>query len=128
MTSFLLSKQSTSTFSDKEQIWADNVSSSPFFGNMYVYWASFRGQTKSPNAAPAPLIVATSSDGGETWTQHQISAAANNAQRNPVDGCTIRTDSHGVAYVFGVATVQGGQGSFEFMSRSFNGGGNWSQP
>ena len=34
----------------------------------------------------------------------QISAAANNGQRNPTDGCTIRTDSHGNAYVFGVGT------------------------
>ena len=124
----LVSKQSTTTFSDKEQIWADNVSSSPFFGNAYVCWASFRGQAKSGNAAPAPLIVATSTDGGETWTQHQISAAANNAQRNPMDGCTVRTDSHGVAYVFGVGTsAPNAKQAFEFMSKSVNGGQTWSQ-
>ena len=65
----------------------------------------FQGQEKG-NAAPAALQVAVSRDGGATWTQHQISAAANNGQRNPPDGCTIRTDSLGNAYVFGVGTVQ----------------------
>ncbi len=120
----LISRQSSTTFSDKSQIWADNASSSRFFGTVYVCWASFVGQEKG-NAAPAPLQVAVSHDGGDTWTQHQISAAANNGQRNPEDGCTIRTDSTGNAYVFGVAT-KGGQ-AFEMMSVSTNGGQNWSR-
>ena len=102
----IVSKQVSQTiFSDKEQIWADNAASSPFFGTVYVCWASFVGQEKSPNAAPAPLFVGVSHDGGETWTQQQVTPAANNGQRNPTDGCTIRTDSHGTAYVFGVGTV-----------------------
>ena len=125
----LISHQSQTTFSDKEQIWADNASSSQFFGTVYVCWASFKGQEKSPNAAPAPLEVAVSHDGGTTWTQHPISAAANNRQRNPSDGCTIRTDSNGTAYVFGVGTSSsGGHQAFELMSRSFNGGQTWSSP
>lgn len=124
----VISKQSGTTFSDKEQIWADNASSSPFFGTVYVCWAAFRGQEKG-NAAPAPLQVAVSHDGGTTWSQHQITAAANNGQRNPADGCTIRTDSKGTAYVFGVGTVSSqGHQAFELMSRSFNGGGNWDTP
>jgi hypothetical protein len=102
MPTVLISRQSSTTFSDKEQVWADNAASSPFFGTVYVCWASFRGQKKSSNAAPAPLNVAVSRDGGDTWTQRQISAAANNVQRNPTDGCTVRTDSKGTAYVFGV--------------------------
>src|SRR4051812_35608572 len=93
----VISRQSSTTFSDKEQIWADNAASSPFFGTVYVCWASFVGQEKG-NAAPAPLQVAVSHDGGTTWRQHQVSAAANNAQRNPTDGCTVRTDSKGTAY------------------------------
>jgi hypothetical protein len=120
----LISKQSSTTFSDKSQIWADNASSSRFFGTVYVCWASFVGQAKG-NAAPAPLNVAVSHDGGDTWRQHQISAAANNSQRNPEDGCTIRTDSTGNAYVFGVATKSGQ--TFEMMSVSTNGGQNWSR-
>jgi hypothetical protein len=122
----LVSKQSSTTFSDKSQIWADNAASSPFFGTVYVCWASFVGQEKG-NAAPAPLQVAVSHDGGVTWQQHQISAAANNGQRNPPDGCTIRTDSKGTAYVFGIGTVSSqGKDAFELMSRSTNGGSTWS--
>jgi hypothetical protein len=125
----VVSKQSSTTFSDKEQVWADNAAStSPFFGTVYLCWASFRGQELG-NAAPAPLIVAVSHDGGDTWTQHQITAAANNSQRNPMDGCTIRTDSLGRAYVFGVATLSsGGHDAFEFVSTSDDGGSTWSRP
>ena len=124
----LISRQSSTTFSDKEQIWSDNASSSRYFGTTYVCWASFLGQEKG-NAAPAPLQVAVSRDGGETWKQHQISAAANNGQRNPTDGCTIRTDSQGNAYVFGVGTVpSAGNQAFELMSVSRNGGDTWSRP
>jgi len=125
----VISKQSSTTFSDKEQVWADNASASPFFGTVYVCWAAFRGQELSANAAPAPLFAAASHDGGDTWTVHQISAAANNGERNPPDGCTIRTDSTGTAYVFGVGTVSTeGHQAFELMSRSFDGGSNWSKP
>jgi hypothetical protein len=122
----LISRQSSTRFSDKEQIWADNASSSPFFGTVYVCWAAFAG---AGNGAAAPLQVAVSHDGGDTWRQHPISAAANNGQRNPPDGCTIRTDSDGNAYLFGVGTVSSAGGQpFELMSRSTNGGSTWSTP
>jgi len=116
----IASHQSSTVFSDKEQIWADNAASSPFFGHVYVCNAAFRSQEKSFHAIPAPLVEVTSTDGGNTWTQHQISAAANNGQVNPPDGCTIRTDSHGVVYVFGIGFANGK--ASEMMSRSFDGG------
>jgi hypothetical protein len=125
----IISRQSSTTFSDKEQIWADNASSSPFFGTVYVCWAAFMGQEKSPNALPAGLQVAVSHDGGQTWKQHPIGSAANNGQKNPLDGCTVRTDSDGRAYVFGIGTKsQGAHQPFELMSTSSNGGGTWSSP
>jgi hypothetical protein len=120
----IVSKQSSTSFSDKEQVWADNASSSPFFGNVYICWAAFR----SIAAGPAPLTVAVSHDGGDTWTEHQLTAAANNGQNSPADGCTVRTDSTGAAYVFGVGTVASqGKQAFELMSRSVDGGSSWSK-
>ncbi len=123
----IISRQSSTTFSDKEQIWADNASSSPFFGNVYVCWASFLGQEKG-HATPAPLIVATSTDGGNTWTQKQVTAAANNGQIQPLDGCTIRTDSQGNVSVFGIGTDPTTKQHFEFLVSSTDGGQSWSRP
>jgi hypothetical protein len=120
----IISKQSSTTFTDKEQVWADNASSSPFFGNVYVCWADFR----SNGAGPAPLTVAVSRDGGDTWNLHQLTSAANNSQNNPADGCTVRSDSRGTVYVFGVGTVASqGHQAFELMSRSTDGGSSWSR-
>jgi hypothetical protein len=117
----IASRQSSTTFSDKEQIWADNAASSPFFGNVYVCNAAFRSQEKSAHAVPAPLMLLKSTDGGSTWTSLQISSAVNNGQLNPPDGCTIRTDSHGVVYVFGLGSGSTKQIG-ELLSRSFDGG------
>jgi hypothetical protein len=120
-----ISKQSSTTFSDKPQIWADNAASSPFFGDVYVCWASFRGQEKG-NAAPVPLIVARSTDGGSTWTQKQVGPATSNGVNSQPDGCTVRTDSHGDVYVFGVG-ARGGV-SYEMMYVSTDGGAHFTGP
>jgi hypothetical protein len=127
----IVSKQSSTTFSDKEQIWADNATSSPFFGYTYVCWASFRSQ-ESGLVTPAPLIVATSTDGGDTWTQKQVTSASN-TPFNPKQGfgksgCTVRTDSHGVVYVLAdqFAVGEPGQGS-HVLIKSFNGGKTWTK-
>jgi hypothetical protein len=122
----LVSKQSSTTFSFSDKAWADNASSSKFFGNVYVCWATIMGQEKG-NGLPAPLQVAVSSDGGDTWSEHQISAAAGNAQLSRSYGCNVRTDSQGNAYVFSLATSpSAGKQLFGLMSVSTNGGKSWS--
>jgi hypothetical protein len=123
----IVSKQNSALFSDKEQVWADNASSSPFFGHAYVCYAAFRGVP----GFSQPLVVATSANGGDTWTNHQITPAANNtSSRNGFgrSGCTIRTDSHGVAYVFAYQFGAGlpGQG-LQLMSKSVDGGAHWTR-
>src|SRR5215471_10845660 len=92
----LASKQNSSLFSDKDQIWADNAASSPFFGNVYISYTAFR----SRNGSALPIMVSVSSDGGNTWTTKQVTQAATNAQHGFRQFTTIRTDSNGVVYLF----------------------------
>ena len=122
-----VSKQSSTTFSDKEQVWADNAQSSPFFGNVYVCWADFRSNSRG-NALPTPLMVATSTDGGGSWTVRQASRATNNGLLPSFDGCTIRTDSHGAAYVFAVGSDPATKQHFEYMLKSSDGGATFTPP
>jgi hypothetical protein len=124
-----VSKQSGTTFADKEQVWADNAASSPHFGNAYVCYAAFR----SVPGAAAPLVVATSRDGGDSWETKQVTPAHNVAPtRWGQSGCTVRTDSRGVVYVF----YEQFQSPFRFLPpagthmlvRSFDGGRSWTRP
>jgi hypothetical protein len=128
MTPVIASRQSSTTFSDKEQIWADNASSSPFFGHVYICNAAFRSQEKG-RAVPAPLMVATSTDGGGTWSQLQVTQSVNNSQHPGRSGCTIRTDSHGVVYVFAQEFGPGTPGTgAHLLIQSFDGGKTFTRP
>jgi hypothetical protein len=126
----IVSKQSSATFSDKEQIWADNAATSPFFGNVYVCYAAFRG------SGAAPLVVATSRNGGAKWETDQVSPAHNVAPKLfGQSGCTIRTDSDGTAYVFYEEFEDPLNPSVGFppmarhmMVRSVDGGERWTKP
>jgi hypothetical protein len=128
----IVSKQSSTTFSDKEQVWVDQDEDSPFFGHAYVCWASFRSFSGG-NALPTPLVVATSTDGGDGWRVKQVTDATNNPFNQKKgfgrSGCTIRTDSEGVVYVFANQFAVGTPGAGKHvMVRSFDGGRRWTRP
>jgi hypothetical protein len=112
---------------DKEQVWADNAASSSFFGNVYVCYVdshSFSGGA----ASPLFPMVGTSSDGGLTWQQRAVAPPTNNAARGAYDGCTVRTDSHGVVYVFFTHFSNTSLNGFHSLIKSFDGGRTWAQP
>jgi hypothetical protein len=129
----IASQQNGALFSDKEQVWADNAESSDFFGNAYVCYAGYR--SAGHGAIAQPLFVLTSRDGGDSWVQKQVTPATDNVNsKNGFgrSGCTVRTDSQGVVYVFVNQFASGspgtaGAGSI-LLIKSFDGGTSWTRP
>jgi hypothetical protein len=124
----IVSKQNAALFSDHEQIAVDDAASSPFFGNVYICNAAFRGQEISPNALPEPIVLDYSSDGGDTWGQTQLSAATNNILGFGRQDCQVNTDSKGTVYVFWQGGDPRTRESTIFMARSFDGGKHFERP
>jgi hypothetical protein len=126
------SHQGQTSFQDKEQIWADNAASSPFFGRAYICSNDFRSIGSS---TPVPMDAFFSKDGGSTWTKVQVTSAGTNGQgpnQFGYSGCSIRTDSHGVVYLFAerfAAPTNGlTLGGAHVMFKSFDGGAHWTKP
>jgi hypothetical protein len=116
---------SVTAFEDKDQIWADNAASSPFFGNVYVCADESRGLGE---AFPDTEAVSTSTDGGDTWRKRHVSDAATNVNQGLKVGCTIRTDSDGVVYLFYAHFSFDSNVGTQVMQESFDGGQNWTRP
>jgi hypothetical protein len=122
----IASKQTDETFSDKEQVWADNAASSPFFGNVYVCYVGFLTDT-------APLLVATSRNGGDTWSNKVVYPGVISGEHFGASGCTVRTMSTGVVKVFFEEFQDPDEVGFpphavHFVVSSRDGGKTWTSP
>jgi hypothetical protein len=119
----------------EDQIWADNAASSRHFGNVYTCYNDFHFPATG-DVLIYPSIAA-SSDGGQTWTTHQIAPPIDSASEGYRVGCSIRTDSHGEVYAvfthFPGTFPPTGATSTEFtgaqtLVTSLNGGATWTPP
>jgi hypothetical protein len=117
-------RQSQTTFSDKEAIWADNAASSPRFGTAYVCYTMFKSQKE---IGPEQISVSHSTDGGDTWSRPTaLSSAFANTQHPGRQGCSIRTDSKGSLYAVWEDNVQK-QSVFK-LATSTDGGVSFGKP
>jgi hypothetical protein len=118
----------TAAFMHKPAIWADNAASSPHFGNVYVCYSD---QHSLSRGAATTLFanVATSTDGGVSWKARAVAPPVFNAEQGLRFGCTVRTDSHGVVYVFFTRYAFGAPGlGTHTMVKSLDGGQTWTPP
>jgi hypothetical protein len=124
---FVPAKISPTAGLDKEQIWADNAASSPFFGNVYVCYSDFHSFSRGNNFPLFP-DVAVSTDGGVQWTAHSVIPPTTARTRGFHQGCTVRTDSNGVVYAFFTHFSETSNVGAHTMVRSFDGGHTWTPP
>ncbi|MFL5981252.1 MAG: sialidase family protein [Gaiellaceae bacterium] len=127
----IVSKQNSALFSDHEMMAVDDAALSPRFGNVYVCNAAFRGTAEvigRGNAAPEPIVLNYSSDGGDTWKSTQLSQAQNNSQIGGRQDCAVNTDSKGNVYVFWDGTDTATRTLAIFMTVSSDGGKHFTRP
>jgi len=116
------SKTSSADFNDKNWIGVDTNPSSPTFGQVYVSWTEFRSATAT-GYGNEPVMVATSKDGGLTFSSpNQLSPAGNNGTGNGRQGSSITTGPDGTAY------VAFEQGPSQVVVVSRDGGTSWTRP
>lgn len=115
-------KRNPNDFNDKESIWVDDLTTSPYFGRLYLSWTEFRSFTGTGNGSE-PVMVATSTNGGSTWSApKQLSPAGNNGTGNGRQGSVVRSGPDGTVY------VGWEEGTNQVLSRSRDGGATWSRP
>jgi hypothetical protein len=122
----IVTKQNAALFSDHEMLAVDDASSSPFFGNVYVCDAAFRSQ--EIGGFPEPIVVNSSSDGGNTWRTRQVSPSVNNNTIGGRQDCAVNTDSRGTLYVFWDGVDPRTKTLAIYMIKSLNGGKSFVRP
>src|SRR5205085_5021956 len=105
----------TGSSDDRESGWADNNTSSPFFGRMYVSWNNF--------ADGGSLRARFSTDNGATWSERQLAPASPFIRDVQITG-DLAT---GTVYVAGMNEGGGGTGGprSNKIYRSTDGGNTW---
>src|SRR6266540_3532444 len=118
------------SFNDKIAIATDTNPLSPNFGNLYVSWTLFTGNPtlnfgEAPVFSPEPIVIAHSTDGGNTFSKPvQLTQAANNGFVGGRQGSTPEVAPNGKLYVVWTDYTSG-HGVVK-LATSTNNGASWS--
>lgn len=107
------------TILDKNHLWIDNSTSSPYVGNLYDSWTSFGG-TGTGN-----IEVSRSMDDGLAW-QQPVKVSAGVAANSHNQGVNLHTGPNGEVYaVWAIYDSWPGNENALGFARSLNGGQTW---
>ena len=107
------------SLADKNHMWIDNSTSSPYKGNLYVAWTDFGG----PN--DTQIAVSRSTSNGESWeTPSIVSTNVHAGSHN--QGVNLSTGPHGEVYaVWAIYDSWPSDEAAIGMARSLDGGQTW---
>jgi len=113
-----------SIINDKEWIAVDSHVSSPFRDHVYVTWTRYKFQATTGAYVQSPIFFVSSSDGGHTFTSPKsiVGNVLYGQGSRPVVG------PDGTIYVFWAGSTRHAALDGIWMTKSSDGGGNWSKP
>jgi len=107
------------TILDKNHLWIDNSTTSPFVGNLYDAWTAFGG------TGTGHIEVSRSMDGGLAW-QQPVKISAGVAANSHNQGINLHTGPNGEVYaVWSIYDAWPGNENALGFARSLNGGQSW---
>jgi hypothetical protein len=116
----------------EDQVWADNASSSRYFGRAYMCYNDFLFSPVPGAVGPIQPTLAVSGDGGQTWTTHAVAPPVNSSSEGYRLACTVRTDSRGGVYAFFTHFLEQfpsfSLAAAQTVVKSFDGGDTWTEP
>lgn len=121
---FINATTSPSTLNDKEWIAVDSHVSSPFRDRIYVTWTRFLFSATSGAYVQSPIMFASSSDGGATFTDPKL--ISGNVLYGQGSRPVVGPD--GTLYVFWDASTRQQALDSEWVVKSTDGGATWSKP
>src|SRR5438445_563149 len=117
-------------FDDKENIWADTSSLSPFKDNVYVSWSTFTSNVRSifGGIASDHIAIVRSEDGGASWSNPVHLSRSCNIGCGGVQGSVVRTGPSGEVYVAWEESLNRFAPNAIVFSKSLDGGIHFTRP
>ena len=126
-TPVVISKQSSTTFSDKEQVWADNARVEPVLRQRLRLLGVLPRATAAATPSRPRSSSRRSTDGGDTWTD-EAGRPGDRQRHQPARLTAAPSAPTATATSTSSASARVGARTFQLMYRSTDGGAHWTGP